>query len=52
MLIRSLVLLAALIALGGCISIAPSPTYIVPPGSSVICPGGAAATFSNGVYRC
>jgi hypothetical protein len=51
-LIRGLVLLAALAALDGCINISPSPTYIVPPGSTVICPGGAPATFSNGAYHC
>jgi hypothetical protein len=44
--------LAAVLALGGCISVAPSPTYIVPPGSTVICPGGTPATFSNGAYHC
>ncbi len=48
----ALTAVAALLALSGCLYIAPSPTYVVPPNASVICPGGAPATFSNGVYRC
>ncbi len=48
----ALAALAAVLALSGCLYIAPSPTYVVPPNANVICPGGAPATFSSGVYRC
>jgi uncharacterized lipoprotein YajG len=53
---RLLGLLVAMLALAGCISYSsspqPSPTIIVPPGASVICPSGAPAVLSGNVYRC
>jgi len=49
---RLLLILAATAALGGCISISRAPAIVVPQGASVICPGGAPATLSNGTYHC
>ena len=43
-----------MLALMGCInySSSPTPTIIVPPGASVICPNGTPAVLSGNVYRC
>jgi len=48
----ALLLGAMALGLASCISISPSPTYIVPPGANVVCGNGAPAVFSNGAYRC
>lgn len=53
---RWLGLLVAMVALAGCFSYSsspqPSPTIIVPPGATVICPNGTPAVLSGNVYRC
>lgn len=51
---RRLGLMVAVLALAGCISYSssPSPTVIVPPGATVICPNGSPAVLSGNVYRC
>jgi uncharacterized lipoprotein YajG len=53
---RWLGLLVAMLALAGCISYSsspqPSPTIIVPPGATVICPNGTPAVLSGNAYHC
>jgi len=31
---------------------APQPTVVIPQGAAVVCPGGAPATITGGVYHC
>ena len=52
--VRWLALVMATLSLAGCFSYnsSPSPTIVVPPGASVVCPNGSPAILTGGVYRC
>jgi hypothetical protein len=51
---RWLVLVMAMLSLAGCFSYSssPSPTIVVPPGATVVCPNGSPGILTGGTYRC